>query len=130
MSATENEIWIWGDVECTRWWPKKVELVLRAMGGESQEAWRDLPDDPIAHGLHALTLLIDDGGKGRTVDYLSALSTGGPIVEKLQLATGVQRPVRASRVLSSPYHSHPATGPTGCSAIVPLSPVNSPCVNA
>jgi transposase-like protein len=43
---------------------QKVVLAMRAMGGESQEAWRDVLDDLIARGLRTPALLIIDGGKG------------------------------------------------------------------
>jgi putative transposase len=43
---------------------QKVVLALRAMGGESQAAWREVLDDLIARGLRTPALLIIDGGKG------------------------------------------------------------------
>lgn len=43
---------------------QKVLLALRAMGGESQAAWRELLDDLPARGMPVPTLLIIDGGKG------------------------------------------------------------------
>lgn len=43
---------------------QKVVLAMRAMGGESEAAWRTLLDDMIARGLHVPKLVIVDGGKG------------------------------------------------------------------
>lgn len=43
---------------------QKVLLALRAMGGESQAAWRALLDDLIARGMNTPSLVILDGGKG------------------------------------------------------------------
>lgn len=43
---------------------QKVVLAMRAMGGESAEAWREVLDDLIARGLRTPALLIIDGGKG------------------------------------------------------------------
>lgn len=43
---------------------QKVVLAMRAMGGESEQAWREVLDDLIARGLRTPALLIIDGGKG------------------------------------------------------------------
>ena len=43
---------------------QKVLLALRAMGGESQEAWRALLEDLSARGMRTPALVIVDGGKG------------------------------------------------------------------
>jgi transposase-like protein len=43
---------------------QKVVLAMRAMGGESEAAWRDVLDDLVARGLRTPALLIIDGGKG------------------------------------------------------------------
>jgi len=43
---------------------QKVLLALRAMGGESEAAWRALLDDLLARGMPVPALLIIDGGKG------------------------------------------------------------------
>lgn len=43
---------------------QKVLLGLKALAGESAEAWRELLDDMAARGLCAPQLLIIDGGKG------------------------------------------------------------------
>lgn len=43
---------------------QKAVLAMRAMGGESEAAWREVLDDLIARGLCTPTLLIIDGGKG------------------------------------------------------------------
>jgi putative transposase len=43
---------------------QKVLLALRAMGGESEAAWREILDDLVTRGLRAPELLISDGGKG------------------------------------------------------------------
>jgi transposase-like protein len=43
---------------------QKVLLALRAMGGESEAAWREVLDDLVSRGLRTPELLISDGGKG------------------------------------------------------------------
>lgn len=43
---------------------QKVLLALRAMGGESEAAWREVLDDLVARGLRTPALSISDGGKG------------------------------------------------------------------
>lgn len=43
---------------------QKVVLAMRAMGGESEQAWREVLDDLIARGLRTPALLVIDGGKG------------------------------------------------------------------
>lgn len=43
---------------------QKVVLAMRAMGGESEAAWRALLDDLIARGMAVPDLVIVDGGKG------------------------------------------------------------------
>ena len=43
---------------------QKVVLSMRAMGGESQAAWRELLDDLLQRGMRPPALLIIDGGKG------------------------------------------------------------------
>ena len=43
---------------------QKVVLAMRAMGGESEAAWRILLDDLIARGMAVPKLAIVDGGKG------------------------------------------------------------------
>lgn len=55
---------------------QKVLLGLKALAGESAEAWRELLDDMAARGLCAPQLLIIDGGKGLE----TALAALWPIV--------------------------------------------------
>ncbi|HEX6011264.1 MAG TPA: IS256 family transposase [Geminicoccaceae bacterium] len=43
---------------------QKVLLAVRAMGGESEAAWRAVLDDPIARGLRVPEFLIVDGAAG------------------------------------------------------------------
>lgn len=43
---------------------QKVLLAMRAMGGESEAAWREVLDDLVARGLCTPSLLVSDGGKG------------------------------------------------------------------
>jgi transposase-like protein len=43
---------------------QKVLLALRAMGGESEAAWRQVLDDLVARGLRVPELVIVDGGQG------------------------------------------------------------------
>ena len=43
---------------------QKVVPALRAMGGESQAAWRELLDDLLVRGMRVPSSLIMDGGKG------------------------------------------------------------------
>lgn len=43
---------------------QKVLLALRAMGGESEAAWRALLDDLVVRSMNVPSLLIIDGGKG------------------------------------------------------------------
>jgi transposase-like protein len=43
---------------------QKVVLAMRAMGGESEAAWRALLEDLVARGLAIPKLVIVDGGKG------------------------------------------------------------------
>ncbi|MBS0311924.1 MAG: IS256 family transposase [Proteobacteria bacterium] len=43
---------------------QKVVLAIKAMGGESQAAWRELLDDLLARRMPVPSLIIMDGGKG------------------------------------------------------------------
>lgn len=57
---------------------QKVLLGLRAMGGESEAAWRELLDGLCARGLRTPALVIVDGGKGLDA-ALAALWSAVPV---------------------------------------------------
>jgi putative transposase len=57
---------------------QKVLLAVKAMGGESSEAWRSVLDDLIGRGLRRPELLIVDGGKGLET-AIAAVWDGVPV---------------------------------------------------
>ncbi len=57
---------------------QKVLLAVKAMGGESSEAWRAVLDDLIARGLRRPAFLMVDGGKGLE-SAIAAVWDGVPV---------------------------------------------------